>query len=278
MHALSEFYFFIVWNHKKMFWRLLKSIQGGLFMKKVLILNFIILLFSLLSACSTTTTPSEAYKGESQQQIYQAGKTALQDKNFGESIKRFEALDVQYPFGEETESAQFYLIYAYYMKEDYALSVAAADRFIREHPAYPHVDYAYFMRGMANYYQNMGILERIFSVDLATRDLTQIKKSYEDFNQLVTRFPNSHYAPAAHQYLIYLRNVMANHQLNVAEYYYDRKAYIAAANRAADVVQHYQGAPAVKKSLALLIKSYHQLGMTKLEEDAKRVQEYNGWQ
>lgn len=236
---------------------------------------FITLIVGLLSGCATPNEPSENYRGETQRQIYERGSAALKDNNYGEAVKRFEALDVQYPYGQETENAQLYLIYAYYMKEDYALSVAAADRFIRLHPAHPHVDYAYYMRGIADYYQNLGLLERFFAVDLATRDLTQIQKSYHDFRELVTNFPRSPYAPSAHQYLIYLRNVLANYELHIAEYYYQRRAYVAAVNRASNVVAHYQGAPAVIPALDIMVKSYHKLGMGKLEQDTLLVLQYN---
>lgn len=234
-----------------------------------------ILLSGFMVGCASSTEPAEAYKDETPQQIYSRGKSALQDKSYSESVKRFEALDVQYPYGAETEKAQLYLIYAYYMKEEYALSVAAADRFIRMHPTNPHVDYAYYMRGVSNYYQNLGVLERLFSIDIATRDLTQVQKSYADFNELLVRFPNSRYAPAAHQYMIYLRNVLADHELHVAEYYYTRRAYLASANRAAGLVAHYQGAPTVLDGLILMAKSYRKLGMAKQEQETLAVLKYN---
>src|SRR5437868_13394652 len=110
----------------------------------------------LITSCGTSVDPAEAYKGESPQHIFQVGKAALKDKSYGEAVKRFEALDIQYPFYPETEYAELYLIYAYYMKEDYTLAVAEADRFIRIHPTSPNVDYAYYMRGLSNYYQNLG--------------------------------------------------------------------------------------------------------------------------
>lgn len=241
---------------------------------KNLIISFLItgmLVISGVSGCSTTTEPSEAYKGETPQQIYTKGRDALKDKSYSEAIKRFEALDIQYPFGTQTENAQLYLIYAYYMKEEYPLAAAAADRFIRLHPTHAHVDYAYFMRGLANYYQNLGVLERIFAVDLATRDLSQIQKSYQDFDELIHRFPRSRYTPAAHQYLIYLRNTIAEHEIQVAQFYYKRHAYVASANRASDVVTHFQGSPAVMQALILMIKSYHKLGEKQLEADALKV-------
>jgi outer membrane protein assembly factor BamD len=232
-------------------------------------------LTTFLAACSSTTDPADMYPGETPEHIFKAGKSSLQDKGYNEATKRFEALDVQYPFDRVTEDAQLYLIYAYYMKEEYTMAVAAADRYIRLHPVSPHIDYAYYMRGIANYYQNLGVIERLFAIDLATRDLTQIQQSYNDFSVLVNRFPTSPYAPAAHQYMIYLRDVMAAHELHIAEYYYSRRAYVAAASRASDLVAHYQGAPTVVNGLILMAKSYHQLHMTKLEQDTLTVLHYN---
>lgn len=250
--------------------------QKGFIMKKILlVLSLMTVLAGALAGCSTTTDASQAYKGETPRQIYSYGKSELKSGNYSEAVKRFEALDVQYPYGPETESAQFYIIYAYFKKEEYAMAASAADRFIKLHPSYEHVDYAYYLRGLSDFYKNLGLLERVFSVDLSTRDLTQIRKSYYDFRELVERFPQSAYAPSAHQYMVYLRNLMAGHIYDTAQFYYDRRAYVAAANRASDVVAHYEGAPAVKNALMLMAKSYHELGMTKEERDALAVYRYN---
>lgn len=231
--------------------------------------------FALLTACSTVTDPAETYKDETAQQIFQRGETALRDHGYQEAIRRFEALEVQYPFGHDTEIAQLHLIYAYYMTSDYALAEATADRFIHTYPTSLHVDYAYFMRGQANYFQNMGVFERVFAVDLATRDLSQLKKSYADFAQIVKLFPRSPYAPAAHQYCVYLRNTLANHELEVAQYYFNMKAYVAAANRASLVVRHYQGAPAIPQALVMMVKSYRALNLKQNAAEALTVLQYN---
>lgn len=238
-------------------------------------LSLFIAVFAFLVGCASTSDPADAYKGESAEQIFQKGEEAMRDGSYREAIKRFEALDVQYPLGRNTEIAQLQIIYAYYMTDDYAMAEAAADRFIHSHPANPHVDYAYYMRGLSNYFQNMGVFERFFAVDLAKRDLNQIKKSYDDFSELVERFPESRYAPAAYQYMIYLRNVIANHELQVAQYYYSKEAYVAAANRAGNVVRHYQGAPAVPDALVIMAKSYRYLQLKENEREAMSVLQYN---
>ena len=239
-------------------------------------LPYLIALIALwLSACSTTKDASEAYQNETPNQIYSEGVKALRKGDYSEATKRFEALEVQYPLGNNTETSQLYIIYAYYNKEEYVMASAAADRFIRTYSANPYVDYAYYMRGLADFYQNMGFLERAFSIDLAERDLTPIKKTYTDFSELTERFPESPYTPAAHQYLVYLRNILAKHELNIANYYYIRKAYVASANRASEVVKHYQGAEYIPDALVLMVKSYRQLHLELPEQQAMAVLEYN---
>lgn len=242
---------------------------------KILAYGLSSVLLTLLAACSSTTDPAEAYRGETAQQIFQEGENDIVDRSYGDAIKHFEALDVQYPFGRNTETAQLHIIYAYYKNSDYLSAETAADRYIHSYPTSPNVDYAYYMRGLSNYYQNMGVFDRLFSVDFATRDLTQVKKSFNDFATLETRYPDSPYAPAAHQYTIYLRNVLANHQVEVAMFYFNRQAYVAAANRASLVVQHYQGAPVVPDALVIMIRSYHQLHETELENQALQALRYN---
>lgn len=242
--------------------------------KKIIYISVSVLAF-MLSACSTVVDPADAYRGETAEQIFQKGEEALREKNYQEAIKRFEALDVQYPFGKNTETAQLQIIYAYYMQGEYPSAESAADRFIHAHPTSPHVDYAYYMRGLSNYYQNLGVFEKLFAVNLATRDLSQVKKSYNDFAAIDKFYPHSPYAGAAHQYTVYLRNILAEHELNVAEFYYSRRAYVAAADRANLLVRHYQGAPTVPDALVVMVRSYRQLELMKDSNNALAVLKYN---
>lgn len=229
----------------------------------------------VLASCASKIGPAEAYKGETPRQIFEAGEQDMVKGDYTEAIKRFEALDVQYPVEAEAELAEVHLIYAYYRKEEYQMAVAAADRFIRVHPMSQYTDYAYLMKGLSDYYQNQGALDRIFAVDLAKRDVAPVKKAYADFSMIVERFPNSRYAPAAYQYMIYYRNLLARHQLQLAQFYYERKAYVATINRAELVIKHYEGSPSVPQALVLMKKSYRELHYTKQENEMLALLEYN---
>ncbi len=229
----------------------------------------------LLASCATTDNPANAYSNEKPNEIYQHGRSALADKSYGEAIKRFEALEVQYPDYPNAEPGMIDLVYAYYMKEEYAQASSTADRFVKLYPASPHVDYVLYLHGLSAYHQNLGLFEKVFSLDMAQRDLVQVQEAFHSFDELVREHPNSVYAPSAYQYLVYLRNTMALHELQTGQYYYARKAYVAAAERARNVIQYFEGTPATKDAVKLLADSYHALGDAKLEQDARKVLNYN---
>jgi len=229
----------------------------------------------LMAGCASSTDPAETYRGESAEHIYTQGEKALKNHHYEEAIRRFDALDVQYPYSPHSRQAQLHVIYAHFMHEDYPSTQSAAERYIHAWPANPDVAYAYYMRALAYYRQNIGIFERIFPVELSRRDLTPIKQAFQDFAVVAKQFPKSPYAPAAARYMIHLRNMIAQHELQVGEYYYKRGAYVAAANRATEVIRHYQGAPAVRPALYLLANSYHQLHSSGSEREVREIIRYN---
>ncbi len=149
-------------------------------MFKLLVSLILLGMTVVLSSCSTKVGPAEAYKGETPKQIFDAGEGDMRKGDYTEAIKRFEALDVQYPLEKEAEVAELHLIYAYYRKEEYAMAEAAANRFTRVHPMSAHTDYAYFIEGLSDYYQNQGALDRMFDIDLAKRDVAPLKKEVEE--------------------------------------------------------------------------------------------------
>jgi outer membrane protein assembly factor BamD len=231
---------------------------------------------ALLAGCSTNTeTAADQFKGQDAKQIFTQGEQYLVKKRYKDTIKNFEGLDALYPFSEYEESAQLQLIYAYYMDEDYSSSAATAERFIRLYPRSQYVDYAYFMKGMAHFETNRGFASKYFNLDLAQRDLTNAEQAFNDFSQLIQYFPNSPYNNNAKARMINLRNLMAQHEVEVATYYYQHMAYLAAANRAYYVVQHYQTSPAVVPALALMVQSYRALELNELANQTLAILAYN---
>jgi outer membrane protein assembly factor BamD len=203
-----------------------------------------------------------------EQQIYQQASRYLDSRSYDLAIRALQALESRYPFGRYAEQAQLELIYAHYGAFETEAAIEAADRFIRLHPQHPNVDYAYYMKGLATATSGQDVLSRFTPTDNTKRDTSFAREAFAEFAQLVSRFPDSPYAPDARQRMIHLRNLLARHEIHVANYYFRRGAYLAAVNRGRYVVEHFQQTPAVPDGLAVMAQGYLLLGLDDLAQDA----------
>jgi outer membrane protein assembly factor BamD len=203
--------------------------------------------------------------------IYARAQKAMRNSSYGEAIKQLEALQSRFPFSEPARQSQLDLIYAYYKARQVDPAIDAADTFIRENPTNPRVDYAYYMKGLVYFERQSNWLERKFNVDLSQRPPVNARKSFEAFQQLLEKFPHSEYVGDARQRMVFLRNRLADFELHVALYYMRRGAYVGAINRAKFCVENYDGAPAVKGSMKVLVDAYRDLHMMDLASNAERV-------
>ncbi len=238
-------------------------------MKKILLL---LLLVSMIVGCSDKDHDQfAAFRGHKAVDIYSKGEKALAEKNYDDAVKYFEALDALYPFGAYAQQGQLDIIYAYYMDNDIPSAIAASDRYVRLYPRGKHVDYAYYMRGVLGFSLGLSWLQKHVGVDPAPRDISSLQQSFSSFAILVQLYPNSPYAPDSLVRMAYIRNLMAKREVETAEFYMDRAAYVAAANRASYVVQHFNGSPQVAKALAIMVKAYTKLKLAKLAQSSYDV-------
>ena len=231
---------------------------------KVVVLLFITV---LIAACAGEQDRPDL----SEREIYETAQGYLKSKNFALAVDNLQLLESRYPFGPYAEQAQLEIIYAHYRRGDNEAAVAAADRFIRLHPQHQKVDYAYYMRGLANYTDGEGFLERFITTDMTQRDPGSTIQSFDDFRQLLQRFPDSEYADDAKARMIQLRNRLARYEINVANYYFKRKAYLAATNRGRYVIENLPQTPAIPDALAVMVQAYLLLGMNDLADQSLSV-------
>ncbi len=203
--------------------------------------------------------------------IYARAQKAIRNSSYAEAVKQLEALQSRFPFSEPARQAQLDLIYAYYKNREVDPATDAADTFIRENPTNPRVDYAYYMKGLVYFERQSNWLERRFSVDLSQRPPVNAKKSFDAFQQLIEKYPHSQYDTDARMRMVFLRNRLADFELHVALYYMRRGAYVGALNRAKFCVENYDGSPAVKGSMKVIVDAYRALKMTDLEANAQKV-------
>jgi outer membrane protein assembly factor BamD len=228
-----------------------------------------------LGGCGILPEVQDETAGWSAQKLYAEAKDNLNSGNYERAVKLFETLESRYPFGRYAQQAQLEVAYAYYKDNEPISAIAAADRFIKLHPNHANVDYAYYLKGLANFNDNLGLLGSLVDQDMSERDPRAARDAFVAFKELVTRFPESKYAPDATARMKYLVNALASNEVHVAKYYLKRRAWVAAANRAKEVLKTYADAPAVEEALAIMIVAYKELGLTDLRNDAERVLKLN---
>jgi outer membrane protein assembly factor BamD len=234
-------------------------------------LTLFLLLAVLLSACSDDPTRSDIYSSWSARDFYEESRRALDAGEFKSAIEHLENLEARFPFSPYARQAQLDVAYAYYKFEEPDSVITAADRFLRLNPRDEHVDYAWYLKGLANFNRGSGFLDSWFPRDPSQHDSKTLKDAFNDFSTLVRRYPDSRYAADAYKRLVYLRNELAEHEIVVADYYLKRGAWLAAAQRGQYVMEHYSAAPARIHALQIMDEAYTRLGMADLATDARRI-------
>lgn len=238
--------------------------------KKLSKLTAVIFTLSL-SACGLLPDKVDETTSWSAPKLYSEAKDELNNGGYDKAIQYFAKLESRYPFGTYAQQAQMDIAYAHYRQGEQPEALAAVDRFIRLHPNHSNVDYMYYLRGLINFNDKTSIFDVLSSEDVTERDPKAARDAFDAFKQVVERFPNSIYAPDSRARMKYLVNALAQYDVHVANYYYRRGVYVAAANRAQNAVQEYRDAPAVEEALYIMIRSYDALGLKELRDDSERV-------
>ena len=229
----------------------------------------IFMLLLLVSSCSSNEEMPDERLVE--KELYDQAQTRLKNGSFSTAILSLEALESRFPFGRYAEQAQAELIYAYYMNSQFEASQSAAERFINLHPRHSHTGYAFYMKGLAAFTDDSGLFSRYFQSDLAKREVVMAQTSFGELSEFISRYPESKYVPHAKQRMIYLRNLLAEHEIYVADFYMKRGAYLAAIGRAKYVIENLPNTPQTPFALSILIEAYEILEYEELRKTSLEV-------
>ncbi len=233
----------------------------------------LLLALAVLAACAQA--PKDPTAGWSADKLYAEARDELSSGAYDKAIALLEKLEGRAAGTPLAQQAQLEKAHAHFRNGEPAQAVATLDRFMRLHPASPALDYALYLKGLVNFNDNLGLLGRLGGRDLSENDQKAAKDSHAAFQDLVTRFPDSKYTPDAKLRMGYIVNSLAQSEVNVARYYLERGAHVAAVNRAQTAIEDFKNAPALEEALYILYRAYDAMGLVQLRDDTLRVLKLN---
>jgi outer membrane protein assembly factor BamD len=244
----------------------------------MLVLAILLAMFAL-SGCSGMRhlfkKDKNANEGVPVEELYTKAHHAMTKGNWNGAVLVFKRLIAQYPYGPYTEQSLLETAYAQFKSGDNDEAISTIDRFIRTYPTNRNTVYMYYLRGLVDSNRDTVFLQKVWQLDPSRRDLATPMQAYNDFKTVVERYPNSRYAVDAQKRMAALRNVFARHELDTALYYLRRGAYVAAIDRAKNLLETYPQASEQNDAVAVLAEAYTKMGNTVLAADAKRVLQQN---
>ncbi len=222
-----------------------------------------------LSACAGRDRDEP--RGQTAAELYDYAHRQMMARDYNGAVQAFQRIESRFPFSIEAQQAQLELIYAHYKSGNHEQAEAASDRFLREQPRHPEIDYVHYIRGLINFDRTLNLIDVTFRADASKRDPTIARKSFQSFATLVSNFPESRYAPDAQQRMVYLRNELARFEIHVANYYMRLGAWAGAVGRAKTVIEEYEGTPSTIDALVIMHNAYRRLALNELADDVARV-------
>jgi outer membrane protein assembly factor BamD len=226
-----------------------------------------------LSACSSP--PKNESPNATAERLFKDAKDDAESGSYERAIKAFERVEGLAAGSLLAQQAQLEMAYLQWRTGERETAITTVDRFIKLNPSSPALDYAFYLRGMINFNDNLGLLGTLAGQDLSERDQKAAREAFQSFKRLVDQFPQSRYAPDARIRMDYVVNALARYEVHVARYYLRRGAYVAAANRAQQAVADFPQSPASEEALSIMVQSYDKLQLTTLRDGAQRVLKQN---
>lgn len=231
------------------------------------------LLFTLISLAACSSTPKQDLRPANE--LYAEAQSEMEELNYEKAVKLLETLQSRYPYGRYAQQALMEIAYANYKQNEPEAALSAAERFIKQFPNSPNLDYMFYLKGLINFNDNAGFFSRLSNQDPAERDPQTLRDSFDSFRELVVRFPESQYSADAKLRMQFLINTLSRSDISIASYYLRRGAYIAAINRANNVLKEFPQTRQTRDALQIMILAYDAMGQNDLRDDAQRILDLN---
>ncbi len=223
--------------------------------ERIWVLCLSLLLLGVWGCSATLRRPSA-------QEYYQQATESFTDEDYLGASDQYQELLDQYPLNPYAEEAQLKAAYGLFMEEKYAESVAAFKDFERAYPTSEHMPFVKYFLGITNYSQ-------IRSKD---RDQAVTRRADGFFQEVIDRYPKSAFVLQAEEKSKAARDILAAHELMVANFNEKRGNLTATKARLRSLIEQYSETDATAEALGRLEQLLNEEGNVELAELAARAE------
>lgn len=177
--------------------------------------------------------------------------------NYMRARELYQQVTDNYPFSKYAPMAQLRIADCHYQMEEYEEAAIWYRQFTKFHPRREEVPRALFQEGMSHFNRMLK----------PPRDQNQTREALVVFEDLVARFPESEYAGQAREKIDECKDRLAKQEFLVADFYFKRKEYWAAAARYQGIWRQYPGLGYDDRAIYMEAECYRELGKIDLAKD-----------
>ena len=228
-------------------------------MNLIVKLSIILLLIAPLS-CSKKIEIEEIKEVSVDLQMKEAYEEGMRQLNEGQSliaVKKFNEAELLFPQSKWAPRSALMSAYAYYDFSFYSDAISEVDRFLKTYPNSKRKDYAHYLKAMSFY--NQIVDEK--------KDLGPIIEAKQNFQFIISTYPNSEYAMDASFKLELIEEILAAKEMHIGRFYLKKEKWIPAINRFKKVIKYYDRTIYAEEALHRLVEVHYRIGL--LEESKK---------
>lgn len=196
--------------------------------------------WALLSACA------KSHRALTADEYLRLGDVQSSRNRQQKAREYYQELLNNFPESYHRAVAQFNIAESLYREKEYLEARFEYEKFLELYPAHS-------LAGQAQYQIAMCHMQQMRHYD---RDQQHTRAALQAFRTLCRQHPQDPLVPEAEDHIRQLRQRLAAHEMSVARFYYNKRAYHAAIGRLLNLVQVYPQAPNLDEALFLLGASY----------------------
>jgi outer membrane protein assembly factor BamD len=209
----------------------------------------------LIFGCSAETIDNDSPP----EKQFAEGERLLKKDRFIEAVERFRVLKSRYPYSKFAALATLKIGDAHFQEEAYVEAASAYKVFRELYPKHEFASYALYRIAESHYNDVPSAIDR---------DLDSAHSAIAAYTKLMKDYPKDEHSKEAEKKLRDLRGKLAEKENYVAEFYYKRELYQAAAGRYSYLVETYPDYGYNRDALFRLAFSYERMGEYRKASDA----------